>query len=93
MIVHSKHIIRIILLIIMNSICPICGYIYDEKYQVVHPSICLVCQLEIEIAKIQFDTRKKSKEIWHERIFKIHEEMMPIILHPDRLSWFLPEYT
>jgi hypothetical protein len=72
-------------------ICPICGYRYPEIYQVTEPSVCLVCCLDIEIASMEISNRRQGKIIWSKKIALVHEEMLPIILHPDRIQWFLPD--
>jgi hypothetical protein len=72
-------------------ICPICGYKYPVIYQVTEPSVCSVCCLEIEVAHMEFVQRRKAKLSWHQKMSKIFEEMFPVILHPNRIRWFLPD--
>jgi hypothetical protein len=72
-------------------ICPICGYTYPTIYQLTEPSVCSVCCLDIEIAHLDFMERKQSKIIWYDKLASVHEEMLPIILHPSRIQWFLPD--
>lgn len=74
----------------MNQ-CPICGFIYSAIYNVIQPSVCLCCKLDIEISHIRFIQRQQSKFIWKENMKLVHEELLPIILHPDRFEWFLPD--
>lgn len=72
--------------------CPICGYIYDLIYNVVQPSVCLVCQVEIVAVPFRLKQKKQDKKIWRENISRVHEEMIPVILHPDRIDWFFPDH-
>ena len=73
----------------MNN-CPVCGFVYDEIYNITQPSVCLVCKLDIEVSYIRFIHRQRYKFIWKDKMKSIHEELIPIILHPDRFKWFLP---
>jgi hypothetical protein len=72
--------------------CPTCGYEYDPVYNITQPSSCLICKLNIEISRIQFVQRREAKNKWSEKMKHVHEQMLPIILHPDRLEWFLPNH-
>jgi hypothetical protein len=72
--------------------CPICGLEYDTIYGLTQPSTCLICTLNIEISRIQFVHRQKAKLKWSEKMKQVHEEMLQITLHPDRIKWFLPNY-
>lgn len=78
--------------IIQMTLCPICGFIYDIKYEVINPSVCSICCLNIEIAHIEYINRQNDKKCWHKNMEAVLEEMIPIILHPIRIRWFLPEY-
>lgn len=72
--------------------CPICGQIYDSIYNVVQPSVCLVCQVDIEAVRFRFKQRRQDKKTWNQNISLVHEEMIPIILHPNRIQWFFPDH-
>lgn len=72
--------------------CPTCGLEYDAIYDVTQPSSCLICKLNIEIARIQFVHRQKAKLEWIEKMKQVHEEMLPIVLHPSRIEWFIPNH-
>lgn len=69
------------------TLCPLCGI----QNGIDQPSTCIVCHIRIELVRAEFKERYFGKIDWHNKLEKVHEELLPIILHPNRIEWFLPD--